>query len=287
MKTIVKFLILQIFLLVGINSSLLAYNYSWSTHEDITNLDKPPCKSLCGCNADGSAKTCEKPPNRCGSLFSKSGGVGGKTGSPVYLKTGYFTWSDSDIVLAGKPSLSLSRTYTAFDSHLGLFGNSWVSNVEKLFLKTIQYSKDENGTKQSETYFVYRQADGLRYFYKYNENNDSFVDLGNIRLKAKRVDAHIATLTYPNDTVETYQDGYLIKRVDNLGNAVTLTYDENYLLQKVSNGSGTLTFNYNSNGFVSQITDQTGRIWQYSYDTDEKGIIIVKIIYPYNSVSIK
>ncbi len=278
MKRLIKFLLIQILFLIGVNSSLSAYNYSWSSHEDITKNDIPKhCTSSCGCNADGSAKICKKPPNRCPSLFSKSATVGGKTGSPVVLKTGFFTWNSSDISLIGKPSVTLSRHYTAFEPHLGLFGNSWISNFEKIFLKTVKYSKDDNDTKQSEIYFIYRQPDGLRYFYKYNENNDTFIDIGNFRAKAKRVNEHISTLTYSNDTVETYQDGYLIQRVDKMGNRLTLIYNEDYLLQQVTNGNNILSFTYNSNGFVSQVSDQTGRSWQYNYDSNGN---LVKVLDP-------
>jgi len=272
MKTFIRLIILQFF---GFNSSLLAYNYSWSSHEDITGNDIPKhCTSSCGCNEDGSAKSCERPPNRndCG---KSSGKPGAKKGSPVFLKSGFFTWDSGDISLIGKPSVTLSRHYTAFDSHLGLFGNSWISSFEKIFLKTVKYSKDDNGTKQSEIYFVYRGANGSRYFYKYNENNDTFIDVGNFRAKAKRVNTHISTLTYANGTVETYQDGYLINRVDKMGNRLTLVYDEAYLLQKVTNGYNTLNFIYNSNGFVSQVSDQTGRSWQYNYDSNGNLIEVV------------
>ena len=271
MRRLIKFLIIQTLFLIGISNSLSAYNYSWSTHEDITTNDvSKHCSSSCGCNADGSAKSCKKPPNRnsCGGLS----GLGSKKGSPVFLKSGFFTWSSSDISLIGKPPVILSRYYTAFEPHLGLFGNSWISNFEKIFLKTVKYSKDENNTKKSEIYFVYRQPDGSRYFYKYNENNDTFIDIGNFRAKAKRVNEHIATITYPNGTVETYQDGYLTQRVDKIGNRITLIYNEDYLLQQVTNGNNILNFTYNSNGFVSQVSDQTGRSWQYNYD--ENGNLI-------------
>jgi hypothetical protein len=134
----------------------------------------------------------------------KSGGLGGKTGSPVYLQTGNFTWSDVDSALVGKPNLLLSRSYTAFDPHSGLFGNSWISNFEKLFLKTIKYSKEIDAqTHEEKTVYIFRQTDGTRFHYAYDENNNSFIDLGNLRLKAHKIDDDTVTLTYPSGTKET------------------------------------------------------------------------------------
>jgi len=274
MKQVTKFIIIQIIFLLSFSSSILAYNYDWSTHEDITLVDKPKeCTLAFGCSEDGEEVGIVKPPNKseptCNALI---GQVGGTKGSPVYVKSGFFNWDNTDITLLGKPSIILNRTYTAFEPHLGMFGNSWISSFEKIFLKTVKYSKDENAHRKSEIYFIYRGEKGGRFFYKYNENNNTFIDIGNFRAKAKRIDEHLATLTYPNGVIETYKDGYLIKRVDKLGNKLTLTYDDNYLLQEVSNGVAKLTFSYNSNGFVSQITDHTGRSWQYSYD--ENGNLI-------------
>jgi len=284
MKSLLKYILLGVFLLL-LPNTINAYNNSWSSHEDITKPDIPPkCTNKCGCNPDGSAKSCDCKPsaNTCcinlgggagGSGGSSGGGagggwgpIGGQKGSPVYLKSGFFTWGETDISLIAKPALKLTRNYTAFDPHLGLFGNSWISGFERLFIKTVKYSKDANNTKSADTYYILRQADSSRYFYKYDENNNSFVDMGRLKVEAKKIDEHHATLTYPNGMIETYEDGYLIERKDKNGNKIILTYDDTHLLQKAQSGAATLTFDYNSNGFVSQVTDQSGRSWQYQYD---------------------
>ncbi len=150
MRYLFKLLLLLTFFFTGSTITLNAYNYSWSTHEDIVNwcpgsldCDKK-CKNPCGCNPDGTPKTdCKCKPNTCCLDIPPKN----KTSSPVYSKNGAFTWSDTDISLIAKPSLALRRSYTAFDAHLGLFGNAWISEFEKIFLETVKYTKDNNGTQ--------------------------------------------------------------------------------------------------------------------------------------------
>ena len=43
--------------------------------------------------------------------------------SPVYILTGDLIWSETDISLAGRPGLSLTRSYNSHDPRDGLFGN--------------------------------------------------------------------------------------------------------------------------------------------------------------------
>ena len=111
----------------------------------------------------------------------------------------------------------LKRNYTAYDAHLGLFGNAWISDFEKLFIETVKYDKDDNGTESSEIRYVLRLPNSARFIYSYDANNNALIDTGKLRIAAKKIDAHHATLTYGNGMVETYEDGYLIERKDKNG----------------------------------------------------------------------
>ncbi len=278
MKNILKYLIFGFVVFLNTNQ-LSAYNRPWTPNEQITKPCPGPgcedeCKSKCGCNPDGSEKTCDCEPGACcvdlggGPNGGPTGAPWGQTGSPVYLKSGFFTWSDTDVSLVSKPTLKLTRSYTAFDSHLGLFGNSWISGFERLFIKTVKYSKDNLDVRSAETFYILRQPDSSRFYFKYDEQNNAFIDMGKIKLIANKIDDHHTTLTYPNNMVETYENGYLIERKDKNGNLLVLNYDTTHLLQSIQSGNATLNLTYNTNGFVSEVTDQTGRIWSYTYDAN-------------------
>jgi len=152
MRLLVKYILLGLFLLMA-PGQLAAYNNSWSNHEDVT---KPcpgpgcekPCRNLCGCEPDGTPKACDE----CDPLIACCAKLPPPhtTSSPVYTRSRLFTWSDTDISLAAKPSIILKRNYTAYEPHLGLFGNAWISDFEKLFIETVKYNKEDNGSKTSE-----------------------------------------------------------------------------------------------------------------------------------------
>jgi len=263
MKNILKYLIFGFY--IFINPSLtLAYNQPWTPNERITKPCPGPgceeeCKLWLGC--DKEEPECDPLITCCSQTPPPD-----TTASPVYTKSGLFTWSDTDVSLVSKPSLTLRRSYTAYDAHLGLFGNAWISDFEKLFIETVKYKKDNNGTESSETRYVLRLPNSARFIYTYDADNNALIDTGNLRIEAKKIDEHHATLTYANGMVETYEDGYLIEKKDRNGNTLTLSYDATHLLQRVQSGNTTLDFIYNSNGFVSQVTDHTGRVWSYDYD---------------------
>jgi len=145
-----------------------AYNYSWSTHEDPI-APQPP-------NNPGECKgsECEGKPD-CN-----------RKGSPVYLNTGHFTWEETDISLEGTPLIELNRNYTSHEPRSGLFGNGWISNLERALIKTVYTypvvatvssgGSSSNGTVtvvETPTplvYYVFRHPNGLRYTFKADEN---------------------------------------------------------------------------------------------------------------------
>ena len=272
MQHIIKSLLYTLLFLLALQTQITAHGVSWNPDPTDPCPGSPgceePCQDPCGCEEDGTPKECECPEGQC-CLNTPPDDM---TSSPVYAKSGLFTWQDKDISLIAKPSLGLQRSYRAFDAHLGLFGNSWISEFEKIFIETVKYKKDDNGIESSDTYYILRLISGARYAYKYDENNNSFIDKGKLKVKASKVDENTITLTYKNGMIETYKEGYLVSKEDRSGNTLSLSYDENMLLQSVASGDASLSFAYNSNGFVSQVTDHTQRAWQYAYD--ENGNLI-------------
>jgi len=136
--SIIKQLLLLALLLLN---PLYGFNTSWSGQNPFASNDSGS-EGEC----DGSACEGKEDCNR--------------NGSPIYLKTGHFTWSETDIVLAGTPSLSLTRNYTSHEPRVGLFGNGWISNLERALVKTIK-------TKNIQTESLDTDGKGreLKFFY--------------------------------------------------------------------------------------------------------------------------
>ncbi len=274
MKPLLKHLLLGIFLLLTTTTTTQAYNYSWSTHEDIVKPDKDP-----DCPAECCDEGCEGPPCEAE-----------RTNSPVYMKTGHFTWNETDVVLQGKPSLSLSRGFTSQEPRVGLFGNGWISGYEE---NAVYYTKSLSGGNSS-NHIIFRLSNGLRFvatsqgtLYHGAVAGDINVTEGYYTMlmpkghKGFKIDDLVfeegnyfklqndIILTLPNGTQKTFskETGKLLTKIDSNGNTITYAYDDNGRLTRIETQTGNaLNFAYNSNGFVSQVTDHTGRVWQYLYD---------------------
>src|SRR6185436_20290712 len=78
------------------------------------------------------------------------------TGSPVYIPTGHFVWTDRDVELRGRPRLVVARTFNSNDPRLGPFGNGWSVPWDVALYAT---------TSGDQLKLIYRDADGKRYEY--------------------------------------------------------------------------------------------------------------------------
>jgi RHS repeat-associated protein len=243
--------------------TLYAYNFSWSTHEDITKNDPDNDPGEC------SSCECEGPPDEC---------PGDRKGSPVYLKTGHLSWDQTDIALPGRPSLTLKRSYSSHDPRTGLFGNGWISNFERTLVtttKTLRREDAGDSGSYQQTYYIFRHPSGLRYTFKELEDGT----INTPRGLFQRIENHgdgSYSFYYPDGSVEIYEDGRMILHADANGNSLDLYYDDNGLLESVENeGGSTLHFYYGANGYVGAVQDHTGRTWNYNYDTDGNLIEVV------------
>jgi len=278
MSQALRSLLLITLLLFTLPSSTFAYNNSWSSHEDVTKPDPDPdCPGEC-CY-DG----CDKP-DPCQ-----------RKGSPVYLQSGHFTWTDTDIVLQGKPSLRLSRGYTSQEPRVGLFGNGWISEFEE----SAHIRTRGLGNQWVWTEGNFRLSSGLRFTAKSMKhgfpNTEGIYEFFPLEfpkgMKGYSVEYELksyghashkylyrATLTMPDGRKNIFdgKSGKLLKKIDRYGNITNYEYNDNTRLSKVVSETGnSLSFSYNSNGFVSQITDHTGRVWQYNYDASGNLIEVV------------
>ncbi|MCP3670952.1 MAG: hypothetical protein GY814_11070, partial [Gammaproteobacteria bacterium] len=124
-----------------------AFHFPWDQGHDTTEPEDPKDPGPC----EGSE--CENDP--CN---------GGSQGSPVYLATGHFIWSETDIDLKGRPRLAVERTFNSHDPRVGLLGNGWSMSCDRGLLYTVRYENDNNTTTQIRE-FVRRLPNGKRYVY--------------------------------------------------------------------------------------------------------------------------
>ena len=252
-------LIAALFLLVCLTATtpVYAFHFPWDQGHDTTDWNDPPPPGPCP-NGD-----CENDPCNTSSK-----------GSPVYLATGHFIWSETDIELKGRPYLAATRTYNSNDPRTGLLGNGWNMGCEESILLT-----SRGGGNVVRREIVRRMSNGKRYIYDRESSNgrvftksglfDRIVITGDGSNTIRLENRDGSYKVFPNLTFASQTYGKIISEVDRNGNAVNYSYDaQGRLTQKSDTNGRALNYSYNTNGVVSTITDHTGRAWQYDYDVD-------------------
>lgn len=242
-------LLFMTLVLASVSPHAHAYHFPWDQGHDVTenedNDDPPgPCEG-----------------EQCDPCDS--------TGSPIYVPTGHFIWSDTDVTLAGRPSLSLRRTYNSHDPRDGMFGNGWSSTCEPSLYKTVREGKDEQGNTTAQVLYQLLLSNGKRYTYEGQED-------GTVQSPATRYDIlepqpdGTVILTARSGARRIFSaSGEILSRLDRNGNATHYRYDASGRLTRLEDDNGRyLDFTYNASGRVSEVEDYTQRRWFYDYDTD-------------------
>jgi YD repeat-containing protein len=241
--------LLTLFCLSAVTPAL-AYHFPWDQGHDTTDPEDPEDPGPC----DG--PDCENDP--CNESSN---------GSPVYLATGHFIWSETDITLKGRPSLRASRTYNSHDPRIGLVGSGWSMSCDQGLIYTVRY-EPSGGNIQVEYKREYqrRLSNGKRYIYS-EQPDGTFVAPGLFDVVRRQPD-NTARLERQDGSYSIYgETGRLLTQVDRNGNAINYSYDaQGRLVQKSDANGRSLSYEYNTNGLVSEIQDHTGREWIYSYD---------------------
>ena len=229
--------------------SLYALNNSWANNEDGVSNSEVNTQA-----AEGSENKKVKGAEGCPS----------DKPSPLYIKSGHFAWSATDIVLPGNSGIYFSRSYTSHDPLIGMFGNGWISNLESGFIETAKHINNDGST---ETHYIYRKENGLRYTFK--EVGGTIEAPSGMYYTFKRLSATSYTVTDQNKITDTYSNDHIISKEDANGNKREYIYDENGILQSIKDSNGnTLALTFGGNGYVTAITDQNARTWRYTYDED-------------------
>ena len=185
-------------------------------------------------------------------------------GSPVYAATGDLVWTDTDVVLRGRPLLRLARTYNSHDPRDGPFGNGWSFDHDMTLIEVAATRPD--GT--TETRYVLRLPNGRRYVYRTSPGGSIANPPGLFNRLARNPDGSL-TLTEPDGSTRVFLAGRLVRATDRNGNALDYAYDADGRLAAVSDAAGRrLEFSYDARGRIAAVTDHAGRTWLYDYDPD-------------------
>ena len=237
---------LSVTLLMGLPAQ--AFHFPWDQGHDTTDWDDP--------NDPG---PCEGP--NCDPCTS--------TGSPVYIPTGHFIWSDTDVAMPGRPGLSLTRTYNSHDPRDGAFGNGWSSGCEFGLFKNIASVADSNGTAVDQTEYLLRFPNGKRYTFVEQDDGSIASPAGRFEQASANSDGSFSLTDRGGYQMIFNANGSISQRVDPYGIRLNYDYDSNGQLNRLSDNNGRfIALSYNASGRVVAVTDHTGRNWLYSYDSN-------------------
>lgn len=184
---------------------------------------------------------------------------GGASRSPVYAATGHCFWTDTDVVLRGRPYLGISRTFNSNDPVDGLFGNGWAVDFDIAL-----YPATEGATQMR----VFKAANGKRFKFV-KQANGSFVAPPS-RFESVVEGTASVTMTSLDGTRHVFAlNGRLIERIDPNGNRVTVSHDASGRPTLIADDNGrSLSIAYNAASRITAITDHGSRTWTYGYDTE-------------------
>jgi RHS repeat-associated protein len=224
----------------------VAFHFPWDQGHDTTNSNDPP------------------PPGPCGTPECDPCNEGG-TRSPVYAATGHCFWSDTDVVLRGRPYLGVSRSFNSNDPVSGLFGNGWTIDFD------IALYPSTRGTTRLR---IFKAPNGKRFEYTRNADQGGPTNpIGTYTPPASRFEqvvetAQGVTMTSLDGTRHLFAlDGRLLERIDPNGNRVQFSYDSALRPVRMADLNGrSLNIAYNASSRIDTVTDHTGRVWRYGYD---------------------
>ena len=217
-----------------------AYHFPWDQGHDTTDYTDPDDEGPEDC--DGSGRR-----------------------SPVFVCKGHFIWGSTDVLLIGRPNLSIERTYMSHNYTDGIFGNGWAAPAVETLVRTVKYS-EEDQTEATVEYALTSSA-GVRDVY-IQQDDGSFVNPARRFDTLQPQDDGTTKLIARDTSYKLFNaSGLLVQYVDRNDNIIFLDYDsETRLVQLRDQHSRSITLTYDANGRVSTAVDNSGRLWQYAYD---------------------
>ncbi|WP_281222260.1 RHS repeat-associated core domain-containing protein [Photobacterium sanguinicancri] len=207
----------------------------------------------------------EDSSNKPGTGDHEGDGCDAKQGSPVYLKTGYFIWPETDVMLTGGKPLTLKRVYNSNDPKDGPFGKGWTFNCEVSLIKMTDTEETSSGVKHTSKY-VYRLGNGRRLTFTQDSTG---IYQAPDRIRANILDGEKPALVFDDGGKLVFnRQGMILQKFDRNNNKINYQYDGLRRITGMSNDFGqSITISYNASGRVELILDHSGRQWNYQYSS--------------------
>ena len=104
--------------------------------------------------------------------------------------------------------------------------------------------------------------------FRFKLSDDTFQDSDALGATLTSLEGGKFELVYFSDGKrEIYDNGHLSHIQDRNGNTQTLIRTANGRLERIESGDTSLSLTYNREGFIERVICNTGRVWQYGYDT--------------------
>ncbi|MCC8027696.1 MAG: DUF6531 domain-containing protein [Clostridium sp.] len=174
-----------------------------------------------------------------------------RSGDPVDLLTGAFTWTYKDLSISGRDELPYIRRYASSFPGGERIGGGWSDNYDyRLRVRSEQavLTQPDGGqtlfTKKGEAY----EAAGGSNWQLEQEGSGYLLRTGGLEQYLFDAEGRLTRIEKPGE------------------NPVELSYNEDGALHILSGEPGTLTFTYNQEGRLSNVSDDAGREISLSYE---------------------
>jgi len=221
------------------------------------------------------------PPDdqECGECNAGTGG-NATAGDPIDLKTGHFSYAETDISITDVIPLTLGRNYRPSDLVKREFGIGTAAGfMYRLAVKNTYATMQlvlPNGTP-----LVFNQTSGSgaygtwRYDGRHAFSGATLASESNGGWKYRltmRDGSHMTFEQYSPNRIKTWQDRF--------GNVVEYQYDAGNVSRILSPNGRYIDLNYDTQNRIVSAVDPVGSIWRYEYNT--RGMLS-KVIYPDNT----
>lgn len=218
-------------------------------------------------------------PQECGECNAGTGS-NATAGDPIDLRTGRFTYQETDISIADVMPLILGRNYRPSDSVKREFGIGTGAGFNYRIARKNSYAQMQlvlpNGTP-----LVFQQTSGSEAYgtWRYNGKHGfsgavlSSESEGGWKYRLKLRDGSQMTFEqYSPNRIKTVQDRF--------GNTIEYQYDAGRVSRIVSPHGRHIDLNYDAQNRIISAVDPLGTTWRYEYNALG---MLAKVIYPDSS----
>ncbi|PYN96665.1 MAG: hypothetical protein DMD91_20655 [Candidatus Rokuibacteriota bacterium] len=219
-------------------------------------------------------------------------------GDPVDLFTGRFAVDKTDLVLPGRLSVSLQRTYRSDDTRAGFFGIGWNLGVYESRLTSsggtlVLTTADQNSfqlrpsgpgqwTSQESVLLgaVVTQLPGeFNFQIRYKDGTvhrfDRIIGFANQAALVAITDRNGNTVTLTRSSPAPGLFGLITQITEPAGRVLALDYDASGRITSVTDPIGRVVqYAYDAQGHLTTVTDPVGGVTRYTYDTSHRIVTI-------------